>query len=115
MVLPLILAGAMIGGLAVSGGANLYSQYAQRKLYRKQAAAYKALDRGYDKYLEGHGRVQNPNRSWASYYGQYQKAKKGIEVSYANSVGTVGGTVGAGAAFSSKGIYGGQGKTSKWL
>lgn len=95
----------MLGGLAVSGGANLYGQYQQRRLYRKQANAYKNLDRGYDKYLATQGLEQNPDRSWTSYYGQYKKAQKGIDVSYAQSVGTVGGTVGAGAGFSSKSLF----------
>lgn len=122
MALPLLIAGAMLGSMAVSGAANLYAQSKQRQLYRKQADAYKNLDRGYDEYLKTQGLTQNPNRSWTSYYGQYYKAKKNIEASYAGSVGTAFGTAGAGLGLGSKsvekavsGLYGGYGKTSRRL
>ena len=38
MVAPLVVAG--LGGLALSGGANLYAQHTSRALYRRQIDAY---------------------------------------------------------------------------
>lgn len=112
MVVPLLL-GAMLAGLATSGTANLYSQWNQRKLYRKELSAYENLDKGYRTYLSRHGRSINPDRAWTSYYGQAERARNNITNSYAGSIGTVGGTVGAGAGFG-RGLFSG-GKTSRWL
>lgn len=115
MVFPLIP--LMLGSMAVSGGANLYSQYNQRKLYRGMSQAYKNLDTGYKQYLAKNGRTINPNRAWASYYGQYRKAQTNLENSYSGSVGTAFGSLGAGLAFGRvrKGLYADTGRTSRWL
>lgn len=115
MVVPLIpVALAALGalGLGVSAGSNLYRQSLQRNLYGSQANAYKNLHEGYSKYLAKHGRQINPDRAWASYYGQYQSALNKIESSTAESVGTIGGTLGATSGLG-YGLYRNLGKTSK--
>lgn len=106
MVLPAL----MIGGLGVSAGANLYTQYNQRKLYRAQADAYRRLHEGYQSYLAGEGRRINPDRAWTSYYGQYRRSQLNAENSVIGSIGTVGGSIGAGA-----GLYRMSGHTSRRL
>lgn len=106
MVLPAL----MIGGLGVSAGANLYTQYNQRKLYREQASAYRRLHEGYSRYLAGEGRRINPDRAWTSYYGQYRRSQLSAENSVIGSIGTVGGSIGAGA-----GLYRMSGHTSRRL
>lgn len=101
MALPLVplLMGA---GLAVGAGANLYSQRNQRMLYRRYADAYNQMYKGYDQYLTRQGRAANPARKMLSYYGQYQSQETNIKNSYAGSVGTAGGTFGAGVALSKR-------------
>lgn len=101
--MPFPLAVVGLGGLAISGGANLYSQYRNRQLYRRQINAYSNLERGYSRYLAAHGRKINPNRAYAQYYGgSIDRAKTGIDVSYAQSAGTAGGTFGAGTMLTKK-------------
>lgn len=112
-MLPLILGALALGGLGVSAGANLYSQSIQRNFYNNQARAYGNLHAGYAKYLATQGRSVNPDRAWTSYYGQQQAALSRAESSIAQSVGTVGGTIGAGA-FAGRGLYKDYGKTSRW-
>lgn len=115
MVAPLIL-GAMLAGLAVSAGANLYSQHNQRDIWEKQANAYEHLDKGYRRYLSSQGKEVNPNRAWTSYFGQAQALRNNIANSYAHSVGTIGGSVGAGLGISKEsGIFDNLGKTKRWL
>lgn len=95
MVLPLLL-GLGIGSLVASAGANLYAQKNQRDIYRHERDANNALAQGYNRYLESQGRVANPNRAWSSYEGAAYRASKNIASSYAGSIGTVAGTIGAG-------------------
>lgn len=114
MVAPLIPLALMLGGLAVSGGANLYKQYNQRLLYSKQYNAMMNLHNGYNKYLAKHGRSINPDRAWTSYYGSAQSIQNNIENSIASSIGTVGGTFGAASAFG-KGLYANFGKSHNRL
>lgn len=104
MALPLIpiMAGLGLGSLAVSGGANLYAQYNQRKMYRQFARGYQNLDSGYRKYLARNGRKINENRALTSYGGQYLKSTNNLENSYASSVGTTAGTLGAGLMMAGK-------------
>ena len=113
MVAPLIP--LMVAGLAVSGGANLYSQWNQRKLYRRELNAYENLDKGYRTYLAGHGRTINPDRAWTSYYGQAERMRTNITNSYAGSVGTAGGTIGAGAGLMNRSSLFDSPHTRKWL
>lgn len=96
MVLPLLL-GLGLGSLATSTIANLYAQRNQRDIYRHERDANNALAQGYNKYLESQGRVANPNRAWSSYEGASYRASKNISSSYAGSVGTVAGALGAGS------------------
>lgn len=103
-LIPLILTAVSAIGLGVSAASNLYKQGNQRKLYSQQENAYNNLHNGYNKYLAQHGRSINPDRAWTSYYGQAQAARNNIENSYASSIGTVGGTFGAGAMFG-QGLY----------
>lgn len=101
MVIPLLAAG--IGGLALSGGANLYSQYKSRQLYRRQINAYSQLENGYKRYLAGHGRKINPARGYAQFYaGRIDQSSTNLGNSYAGSLGTAGGTFGAGVMLSRK-------------
>lgn len=117
MALPVILAGIGLGGLAVSTGSNLYAQYNQRKLYRKQENAYRNLHNGYQRYLSQNGREINPDRAWTSYFGKAELARNNLENSYVGSVGTLSGAIGAGAiGIKSSGLFGSSvGKTSKRL
>lgn len=94
MVLPLVVAG--LGGLAMSGGANLYAQANSRALYRRQINAYSNLQKGYAHYLAKHGRTLNSNRAYERWGHKIDSANTGITNSYAGSVGTIGGTFGAG-------------------
>lgn len=112
-LIPIALA-TMIGGLGVSMGANLYKQHNQRSLWARQAQAYENLDKGYRQHLAKHGKTVNPDRAWTSYYGSAQTLRNNMENSIASSVGTVGGTFGAGAAFG-RGLYKEYGKSSRWL
>lgn len=119
MAFPLVA--LMLGSMAASGAANLYSQYNQRKLYRGMSTAYKNLDTGYRQYLATQGKTINPDRAWSSYYGQFRKAQTNLENSYLGSVGTAFGTAGAGLGLSrigrsgSKSLYTDTGRTSRWL
>lgn len=108
-ILPL-----MVGGLGISMTSNLYKQYNQRQLWSKQATAYENLDRGYRSYLAKHGRVINPDRAWTSYFGSAQSLRNNIENSIASSIGTVGGSFGAGAAFG-RNLYKVNGRLSRSL
>ena len=95
MVAPLVVAG--LGGLALSGGANLYSQYYSRKLYRRQINAYNQMYNGYNSYLAKHGRRINPTRGYLQWGRNSDIAQTNLRNSYAGSFGTAGGTFGAGA------------------
>lgn len=98
MVAPLVVAG--LGGLALSGGANLYSQYKSRQLYRRQLDAYRQMYNGYNSYLARHGRRINPTRGYLQWGRSADIAQTNIRNSYAGSIGTAGGTFGAGALMS---------------
>ena len=100
MVVPLVVAG--LGGLALSAGANLYSQYNSRQLYRRQIDAYSKMQQGYDRYLARHGRRSNPSRMYLKYGSHADSANTNLWNSYASSVGTAGGTFGAGAMLTQK-------------
>jgi hypothetical protein len=98
MVAPLVMAG--LGGLALSGGANLYAQHTSRALYRRQIDAYKRLDAGYSRYLARQGRTYNSARRWERFGRYIAGAETNLSNSRAGSVGTFGGTFGAGAMLS---------------
>lgn len=98
--LPLVAAG--LGGLAISAGANLYSQHMSRKLYRRQINAYSRLEKGYSRYLARHGRKINPDRAYERWGSRIDSASTSLTNSYAGSLGTVGGTFGAGVMLSRK-------------
>ena len=99
MVAPLVMAG--LGGLALSGGANLYAQHNSRKLYSRKLDAYRRLDAGYGRYLAKHGLRYNPARRFAQGYGsRIAGAQTNIQNSRAGSIGTFGGVFGAGAHMS---------------
>lgn len=92
---------AGLGGLALSGGANLYAQSTSRKLYSRQLDAYRRLDAGYGRYLARHGLKYNPARRFAQGYGsRIAGAETNLRNSYAGTVGTAGGTFGAGMMMS---------------
>lgn len=99
-VLPLAVAG--LGGLGVSAGANLLTQFNSRKLYRRSINAYRNMYSGYSRYLATHGRSMNNSRKWLSYYGQGYAQKTNLKNSYIGSLGTAGGTFGAGAMMTSR-------------
>lgn len=105
MAWPLVAAG--LGGLAVSAGANLYSQRMSRALYRRQINAYQQLGAGYNRYLARHGRKANPWRYYERFGSRIDSARTNLGNSYAGSIGTLGGTLGAGLMMA--------GKTRKWL
>lgn len=107
MVLPALIG---LAGLGISAGANLYTQYNQRKLYREQANAYRRLHEGYSRYLAREGRRINPDRAWTSYYGQYRHAQLNTENSLIGSYGTLAGSVGAGG-----GLYSVMGRSRRRL
>lgn len=99
MVAPLVMAG--LGGLALSGGANLYAQHNSRKLYSRQLDAYRRLDAGYARYLARQGLKYNPARRFAQGYGGHiAGAETNMQNSYVGSIGTFGGVFGAGAHMS---------------
>lgn len=98
MVVPLVVAG--LGGLALSGGANLYSQWNSRALYRRQIDAYSQLQKGYAAYLARHGRKINPYRAYERYGNRIDSSYTNLHNSYAGSLGTFGGTFGAGSMMS---------------
>lgn len=100
MAFPLAIAG--LGGLALSSGANLYAQAQSRALYRRQINAYKTLQNGYTAYLRGHGRMANPARLYERYGSRIDSADTNLRNSYAGSLGTAGGTFGAGVMLSRK-------------
>lgn len=100
MVVPLVVAG--LGGLALSGGANLYSQWNSRQLYRRQINAYQNLQNGYARYLAKHGRRLDPYRAYERWGSRIDSANTSIANSYAGSVGSAGGTFGAGAMMTRK-------------
>lgn len=98
MVAPLVVAG--LGGLALSGGANLYAQHTSRALYRRQIDAYRHLQEGYGRYLATQGRKFNPYRAYERYGNRIDTASTNLSNSYAGSIGTAGGTFGAGMTMS---------------
>lgn len=100
MVVPLAIAG--LGGLAVSGASNLYAQANSRALYRRQIDAYKNLQNGYAAYLAQHGRRLNPYRAYERWGSRIDSAGTSIANSYAGSIGTAGGTFGAGTMLTRK-------------
>lgn len=100
MVAPLVLAG--LGGLGVSAGSNLYSQRMSRGLYRRQIDVYKHLGEGYNRYLATHGRKANPYRYYERFGSRIDSASTNLTNSYAGSVGTAGGTFGAGVMLTRK-------------
>lgn len=100
MAFPLFIAG--LGGMAMSGGANLYAQAQTRALYRRQINAYKNLQDGYVRYLRRVGRNPNPARMYERYGSRIDSAGTNLGNSYAGSVGTAGGTFGAGVMLSRK-------------
>ena len=93
MVAPLVVAG--LGGLALSGGANLYAQRTSRALYRRQIDAYSKLQEGYGRYLARQGRRLNPYRAYERFGSRIDTAGTNLSNSYAGSVGTFGATLGA--------------------
>ena len=93
MVAPLVVAG--LGGLALSGGANLYAQHTSRALYRRQIDAYRHLQEGYGRYLATQGRKLNPYRAYERFGNRIDASNTNLSNSYAGSVGTFGGTLGA--------------------
>lgn len=108
MVFPLVP--LAIGGLALSGMANIYRGVNSANAYRQFARGYKNLDTGYRNYLARHGRKINPDRALTSYYGQYVRNKSQMQNSYMGALGSAGGSFGAGAMITSR--YMG---TSRWL
>lgn len=96
---PLVVAG--LGGLALSGGANLYAQHINRQLYRRQIDAYRKAYAGYSRYLARHGRRINPTRGYLNYYGgSIDRARTSYNASLAGSYGSAAGAFGAGATLS---------------
>lgn len=125
MVIPLAIPAALsvassvagLAGIGISAGANLYAQKNSRKLYSGMKNAYENLYKGYGSYLRQNGRDYNPNRAWASYYGQMQKADTNLRNSDLGSLGTIGGSFGAGSMFAKSGgssLYK-LGKTKRWF
>lgn len=101
MPVPLVVAG--LGGLALSGGANLYAQHLNRQLYRRQINAYSQMQNGYARYLARHGRKINPVRGYVNFYGgKMDSASTNYGASIASSIGTAGGTFGAGTMLTRK-------------
>lgn len=100
MVAPLVI--ATLGGLALSGGSNLYSQHVSRGLYRRQINAYRELGEGYTRYLAANGRKVNPARYYERFGGRIDSAETNLTNSYVGSLGTAGGTFGAGAMLTKK-------------
>lgn len=117
MVAPL-LAAALLGSFAVGTGANLYSQYKQRELYRYQRAAY-------ERQLESwHYNVPGRNIAYPelSYPGRIRALDTGISQSYASSLGSVSHLMGytaGGVAYrsrSNRSLYSGYGgRSSRYL
>lgn len=103
MVLPLVLAGIGMGGLATSGLMNVAKGYNSAKLYDQFGRGYLALDQGYRRYLAKHGRKINPNRALTSYYGNFLRSHTSMENAYLSGIGSGMGSLGAGAV------------TSRWL
>lgn len=91
---------AGLGGLALSGVANLYAQNTSRALYRRQINAYKNLESGYGRYLATQGRRFNPARAYERYGSRIDSAGTNLANSSAGTVGTAGGTFGAGMMMS---------------
>lgn len=105
MSLPFVAAG--LGGLALSAGANLYTQRMSRALYRRQINAYEQLGAGYNRYLARMGRKANPWRYYERFGGRIDSARTNLINSRIGSIGTAGGTLGAGLMMA--------GKTRKWI
>lgn len=99
-VLPALIGGA---GLLVSAGANVYSQRNSRRLYNAYAQDYARWQRDYSKNV---GRaIKYP---MLSAYGSEMAQRNNIRNSYASSIGSIAGSIGAGSA-----LYGG--KLKKYL
>lgn len=98
MGIPLSLLGltAGLGGMAVSTGANLYSQSRQRDLYRYQRSGYERQLNDWNKNVGSQGRnIRYPE---LSYQGAINRLSTDIDTSYASSVGSVGGSIGHGTS-----------------
>lgn len=116
MPFPLVAVGLIAGASAVGTGANLYSQYRQRELYRYQRGGYERQLRDWHKNV--------PNRQIRypefSYPGHIRSLDTGISQSYAGSLGAGSSLVrnlssGYGYARSS-GLFGKTpSRTSRWL
>lgn len=95
--MPLPLVPIMIGASLVAGaGANLYSQYKQRELYRYQKQAYERQYEDWKRNVPGRT-IRYPE---LSYPGHIRALDTGISQSYASSIGSgasLGSTLGYGA------------------
>lgn len=116
MPFPLVALGLIAGSSVVGAGANLYSQYKQRELYRYQRG-------GYERQLADWQR-HNPGRTIRypelSYPGRIRALDTGISQSYFGSVGTSSHLVrnlASGYGYSrSSGLFGKvPSRTSRWL
>lgn len=102
MPIPLAVPLVIMGASAVTGaGANLYSQYKQRELYRYQKGGYERALNDWHKNVPGR-EIRYPEQS---YPGHIRALDTGISQSYAASLGSVSRLTGqlAGGA-----IYGGN-------
>lgn len=100
MVAPAIaLAG--LAGLGISAGSNLYRGISSYDFNKRQSNAYRALDAGYSSYLARHGLRVNPNRNITSgFHAKALSSDLAGRNALASSVGSLGGSFGAGAALS---------------
>lgn len=113
MGVPLLVAG--LGGLALSAGANLYSQKNSRALYRRQIDAYRTLQNGYALHLAKYGRRLNSARAYERWGAKIDSARTNYRNAYAHSVGTVAGSFGAGLMMGKKSMRKKSMRTSRWL
>lgn len=95
--MPLPLVPIMIGASLMAGaGANLYSQYKQRELYRYQRSGYERQLADWKRNTPGRS-IRYPE---LSYPGRIRALDTGISQSYASSIGSgasLGSTLGYGA------------------
>ena len=84
-----------VGGLGVSSIAKLYSQANQRKFYNYQRQGYDRQLKDWNRNVGVQGRqIRYPE---LSYQGKIRGLETGIENSYASSLSSLSGSIGAGS------------------
>ena len=115
-LIPAALIGAGLSGSLIRMGSNLYSQSAQRELYRYQKGGYQRALADWNQNVGSQGRsIRYPE---LSYEGKLRGLDTSIAQSYASSLASIGSEMQSASMYGSlgAGLYTrGRFHTSRWL